>query len=51
MSLTVTNILHAAESTHWYTKGGTPAYMILGKNGKLRPTTLRDARLKATFPL
>ena len=50
MSLTVSNILHAAESTHWYTKSGTPAYMILGKNGKLRPTTLRDARLKGYVP-
>ena len=29
---------------HWYDFDGKPQYEILGKNGKLRPTTLRDAR-------
>lgn len=35
---------HAAESTHWYSADGSPAYEVMGANGKLRPTTLRDAR-------
>jgi len=34
----------ASESGHWYRKDGTPAYTIVGKNGKERNTTLRDAR-------
>lgn len=42
MSLIVSN--HSAESGHWYTRDGKPAYTIIGKNGKERPTTLRDAR-------
>lgn len=33
-----------AESGHWYTREGTPTYTIIGKNGKVRNTTLRDAR-------
>lgn len=33
-----------AESGHWYTRLGEPAYRILGKNGVERNTTLRDAR-------
>lgn len=34
----------ASEAGHWYTQDGEPAYEVLGKNGKLRPTTVRDAR-------
>jgi hypothetical protein len=34
----------AAQSGHWYSRDGTPAYEIIGANGKQRPTTLRDAR-------
>lgn len=33
-----------SESGHWYTQTGAPAYQITGKNGKLRNTTVRDAR-------
>ena len=29
---------------HWYDLDGLPKYEIVGKNGKLRATTLRDAR-------
>jgi len=29
---------------HWYDSAGLPAYEIEGANGKLRPTTLRDAK-------
>jgi len=36
--------MHVKESTHWYTREGLPMYTITGKNGKERPTTLRDAR-------
>ena len=34
----------AAESQHWYTTSGAPAYEIKGTNGEYRPCTLRDAR-------
>lgn len=34
----------ATEAGHWYTLTGEPAYEIVGANGNLRPTTLRDAR-------
>ena len=33
-----------SESCHWYDYEGNAQYTILGKNGKERPTTLRDAR-------
>lgn len=35
---------HPAESTHWYTRSGEPAYTVKAKDGTDRPTTLRDAR-------
>ena len=38
-----------AESGHWYTKDGTPAYTIIGKTGE-RATTLRDARKEGLLP-
>lgn len=37
-------MIHAAENTHWYDRAGKPCYTIVGKNGKERATTLRDAR-------
>ena len=33
-----------AESGHWYSRNGIPTYTLVGKNGKVRNTTLRDAR-------
>lgn len=39
-----------SESLHWYTKDGEPRYTIIGKNGKERPTTLRDARKEDYVP-
>ena len=39
-----------AESGHWYTKDGTPAYSVVGANGSNRPTTLRDARKMGLLP-
>lgn len=41
---------HASENGHWYDKDGNPAYTTIGKNGKERPTTLRDARVKHLVP-
>ena len=38
------------ESTHWYTRAGNPMYTIIGKNGKERNTTLRDARTLDLVP-
>jgi hypothetical protein len=32
------------EGGRWYSRNGEPTYTILGKNGKIRNTTLRDAR-------
>ena len=40
----------ASESQHWYTKTGESAYEVVGKNGKTRPTTLRDARELGLVP-
>jgi hypothetical protein len=41
---------HASESGHWYYPDGTPCYTVIGKNGKERPTTVRDAREKGLAP-
>lgn len=38
------------ESTHWYDRDGKPAYTVIGKNGKERNTTLRDARELNLYP-
>lgn len=40
----------ATESGHWYTPEGVPAYTIVGKNGRERPTTVKDAREKGLLP-
>jgi hypothetical protein len=39
-----------SESGHWYDREGNPAYSVIGKNGNLRPTTLRDARTNNLCP-
>jgi hypothetical protein len=41
---------HATQAGHWYSKTGEPAYTIVGKNGKERNTTLRDARTLGLLP-
>ena len=38
------------ESTHWYDRDGKPAYTVIGKNGRERATTLRDARELNLYP-
>lgn len=38
------------ESTHWYGRDGQPRYTIIGKNGRERNTTLRDAREHGFVP-
>lgn len=40
----------ASEAGHWYRPDGTPAYEITGANGKVRATTLRDARKLGLYP-
>lgn len=40
----------ATSAGHWYDKSGTPRYTIVGKNGKERNTTLRDAREHGLVP-
>jgi hypothetical protein len=41
---------YASESGHWYKPDGTPAYSIIGANGKERNTTLRDAKKLGLLP-
>lgn len=40
----------ATESGHWYALDGSPRYTIIGKNGKERGTTIRDAREHNLLP-
>lgn len=40
----------ASESGHFYAATGEPCYEIVGANGKLRKTTLRDARKLNLYP-
>jgi hypothetical protein len=40
----------ASQAGHWYKADGQPAYTVVGKNGKERNTTLRDARELGLFP-
>jgi hypothetical protein len=41
---------YATQAGHFYTPDGKPAYRIVGKNGKERNTTLRDARTHNLYP-
>lgn len=40
----------ATQSGHWYRKDGTPAYTVVGKNGKERAANIRDARELGLVP-
>lgn len=37
-------------SGHWYDRNGEAKHTIVGKNGKIRSTTLRDARSEGWYP-
>jgi hypothetical protein len=50
MVLTGRTTTHASESGHWYAPDGTPRYEVMGKNGNMRPATLRDARKMGWYP-
>ncbi len=39
-----------SESQHWYDRDGRPAYEVMGANGKMRGTTIRDARKLGLVP-
>lgn len=41
---------YASESQHWYKKTGEPCYTVIGKNGKERNATLRDAKILNLVP-
>jgi hypothetical protein len=41
---------YTSEAGHWYTREGDPMYTVVGKNGKERNTTLRDARAHNLVP-
>jgi hypothetical protein len=40
----------ATQAGHWYRPDGSPAYTIVGANGKERNTTLRDAKKLGLLP-
>src|SRR3990167_5241666 len=42
--------VHASEQMHYYHRTGAPCYEVVAKNGSMRPTTLRDARLMNLVP-
>ena len=41
---------YVAESGHWYEPTGEPAYTTLSTDGRVRNTTLRDARKRSLLP-
>lgn len=41
---------YASDAGHWYDREGKPCYTIVGKNGNLRNTTLRDAKKELYVP-
>lgn len=41
---------YTSEAGHWYTRNGEPMYQVEGANGKIRNTTLRDARKHDLVP-
>ena len=43
-------ITQESSSQHWYTKDGEPSYTRLTKEGKVRNTTLRDAKKEGLLP-
>lgn len=43
-------ILKGDTASHWYDKSGNPVHTVIGKNGKERNTTLRDARELGLLP-
>lgn len=50
MNAVLTGDDFASQAGHWYKPDGLPAYTIIGKNGKERNTTLRDARELGLYP-
>jgi hypothetical protein len=42
--------IRASEGQHWYYPDGSPCYEITGKNGKVRPPTLREAKTMGLLP-
>jgi len=41
---------YASDAGHWYNREGMPCYTLKGANGKIRNTTLRDARKLNLLP-
>jgi hypothetical protein len=50
MTTTETGNALASENCHWYDKDGTPRYSVIGKNGKERPTNIKDAKENGWLP-
>lgn len=43
-------IVRSPDTAHWYQLDGSPQYTVIGKDGKDRATTLRDARTMNLLP-
>jgi hypothetical protein len=41
---------HTSEGSHWYDRAGVPRYEVVGANGQLRASTLRDGRKHGWVP-
>lgn len=44
MKIAIPENQFADQAGHWYKRDGSPAYTVIGKNGKERAATIRDAR-------
>jgi hypothetical protein len=40
----MSQLIRTEDSAHWYRKTGEPAHRVIGKNGKEKNTTIREAR-------
>ncbi len=43
-------LIKLRNDSHWYTRDGVPCYEVRAKNGRMRKTTLRDARKMQLVP-
>lgn len=46
----MSQVVKLDSAAHWYTADGKACHTVIGKNGKERNTTLRDARTQNLFP-
>lgn len=46
----MSQVVKLDSAAHWYTRDGKPCHKVIGKNGKERNTTIRDARTMNLMP-